>query len=252
MSGHSKWATIHRQKAIEDQKRGQLFTKLARAITVAVREGGGVTDPTANFRLRMAIERAKAANMPRKNIERAIARGGGEERGERWEEVIYEGYGPGQVGIIVECITDNRQRTAQVIKNIFDKSGGRLAGPGAVSYQFERSGLLTVRKPTNIQEMILKIMDVEGVSDVEEAKDAIEVYTQPDQLEMVKGGLEKEGLVITSQEWVLKPKVTVPIEEKAQAEKVLALMERLTDLDEAQKVYANFDIKDEVLSACIK
>lgn len=251
MSGHSKWATIHRQKAIVDQKRGQIFTKLGRAITIAVREGGGVTDPTANFHLKMAIEKARAANMPKENVQRAIKRGSGEMGEEKWEEVTYEGYGPGQVGIIVECLTDNRQRTGQVIKNIFETSGGSLAGPGAVSFQFEKSGFLTVKKPANVQETILKIMDIEGVMDVEEVSDAIEVHTRPDKLEKVKEGLEGLGLKVTSGELTLKPRLTVLIRDSQKAQKILEFMEKLEDLDEVQKVYPNFDIKDELLKETI-
>jgi len=247
MSGHSKWATIHRQKGVADQKRGQVFTKLGRAITIAVREGGGVVDPEANAKLRVAIEKAKAANMPKDNIQRAIKRGSGEVGGEKWEEMTYEGYGPEQVGIIVECLTDNRQRAAQEIKNIFDKNGGNLAGPGAVSFQFEKSGFLTIAKPGNVEETILKVMDIEGVTDVEEASDVIEVYTHPGEIEKVKQELKGLGLEVTLEELTLKPKVAVSITDKQKAQKLLDLMERLEDLDEVQKVYANFDIPEEIV-----
>lgn len=247
MSGHSKWATIHRQKGVADQKRGKIFTRLGRVITIAVREGGGVADPEANAKLRMAIEQAKAANMPKENIGRAIKRGsGGLGEGEKWEEVTYEGYGPQQVGIIIECLTDNRQRTAQTIKNIFDKSGGRLVGPGAVSFQFGKSGFLVIKKPVDVQETILKIMDIEGVTDVEEASDAVEVYSQPEQMERVKEAIEKLNLEVISKELILRPKLTVPIKDRQKAQRVLDLMEKLEDLDETQKVYANFDIPDEI------
>lgn len=240
MSGHSKWSTIHRQKAITDQKRGQIFTKLGRAITIAVRDGGGVTDPAANFRLRLAIEKARTANMPKINIDRAIKRGSKEAGDEKWEEVIYEGYGPGQIGIIVECLTDNRQRTSQVIRNIFDKSGGGLAGPGAVSYQFEKAGFLTIRKPADVQKGILQIMDIEGVIDVEEVSDAVETYTLPDQVETVRNKLIEAGFEVSLTELILKPKMTVPIKEKPKVQQVLNLMEKLEDLDETQRVYTNF------------
>jgi len=242
MSGHSKWATIHRDKAVADHKRGKIFTQLGRAITVAVREGGGISDPASNFRLRIAIEKARVASMPKENIKRAIQQAQGL-RGGQFESVTYEGYGPHQVGIIVECMTDNHQRTGQEVKNIFNKNGGSLARPGAVSFQFEKMGLLTISKSADSQELILKVMDIDGVRDVEEASDTIEIYTQADQLEAVRIALEENSFQVTSAELILKPKVTVVIAQEDKARKVLEFVEKLEELDDVQKIFTNFDIK---------
>jgi len=247
MSGHSKWATIHRDKAVADHKRGKIFTQLGRAITVAVREGGGISDPSSNFRLRIAIEKARAASMPKDNIKRALQRAQGKLGGSQFENITYEGYGPHQIGIIVECVTDNHQRTGQEVKNIFNKNGGSLARPGAVSYQFEKVGFLTVGKSGDSQELILEIMDIDGVIDVKEARDAIEIYTQADKLEEVKVDLESNNFQVTSAELNLKPKVTVPITQEGKAKKVLDFIDKLKELDDVQKVFANFDIKDGIL-----
>jgi len=241
MSGHSKWSTIHRQKEVADAKRGQVFTKLAKAIIVAVSAGGGVTDPEQNFRLRLAIEKAKGFNMPKDNIERAIARGAGRGGGEAIEEVVYEGYGPGGVAVVIEAVTDNRQRTGQMIKNVFDRGGGSLAGPGAVSFQFEKNGLLILSKPQNIEEAILKIIDL-GVDDVQEADDALEVYTKLENLEEMRKKIESAGFRVSSFEPVLRPKTVVPIANREQAQKILSFLEKLEEQDDVQKVYANFDI----------
>jgi len=249
MSGHSKWATIHREKAVTDQKRGKIFTQLGRAITVAIQEGDGVSDPGSNFRLRIAIEKARAASMPKDNIKRALRRAQGKLGSSQLKNVTYEGYGPHQIGIIVECVTDNHQRTGQEIKNIFNKNGGSLARPGAVSYQFEKVGLLTIGKSGDSQELILKIMDIDGVIDVEEVSDAVEIYTQADKLEAVKVNLEKNSFQVISAELNLKPKVTVPITQEGKAQKVLGFMEKIEELDDVQKIFANFDIKDEVLKS---
>lgn len=247
MSGHSKWSTIHRQKEVTDAKRGQMFTKLANAIIVAVRAGGGVTDPETNFKLRLTIERAKQLNMPKENIQRAIARGSGEAEAGKWEEVVYEGYGPGGIAVMIEAATDNKQRTAQEIKNIMEKSGGNLAGPGSVSYQFERRGLLTLSKPTDVEEAILKIIDL-GVEDVEEAPDVLEVYTKPEQLDEVKTKIEELSFAISSLELVMKPKLVVPIDNSQTASRVLAFMEKIEEQSDVQRVYSNFDIPQEIVN----
>lgn len=247
MSGHSKWATIHRQKEINDAKRGQAFTRLASAITVAVRSGGGVIDPDSNFKLRLAIEKARALNMPKENIQRAIAKGSGEGGGGQWEEVTYEGYGPGGVAVVVEAATDNRQRTGQEVKNIMEKGGGNFAGPGAVAFQFEKKGLLTVSKSANPEEDILKIMDL-GVEDVEEASDVIEIYTRPESLEEVKKNLEGGGFNVTGYEIVLKPLTTVAISDVATATRVFDFLHKLEEQADVQKVFANFDIPEEIAS----
>jgi len=241
MSGHSKWATIHRQKEITDQKRGQSFTKVANAITIAVRESGGVTDPQLNFKLRLAMEKGKEINMPRDNIERARRRAQGKPGESGLEEITYEGFGPGGVAIMASCLTDNHQRTAQEIKNIFNRGGGTLAGPGSVSYQFEQAGFLAIKKPENAEEALLKIMDFPGVTDVEETSDAVE------KIEEVKGELISAGFALAATELIMKPKVTVAINDKGEARKIIELVEKIDSQDDVQKVYTNFDIPDELL-----
>ncbi|MBI2074885.1 MAG: YebC/PmpR family DNA-binding transcriptional regulator [Candidatus Levybacteria bacterium] len=248
MSGHSKWAQIKRQKGATDAKRGQAFTKLANAITVAVRESGGISDPAQNFKLRLLVEKARAVNMPKENIERAIQRASGKQAGEGVAEITYEGFGPGKVALMVDAVTDNKQRTTSEVKNILDKNGAVLATPGAVSYQFVQKGLITVKKNgQNADDIFLLAADA-GAEDIEEVGDEILVYTKPDQLSKVKEGLTK-SLNIVDAELTRKPMVTVSITNKEIASKILTLMERLESLDDVQKVYANFDITDEIISS---
>lgn len=246
MSGHSKWATIHRQKESRDARRGQIFTKLGNAITIAVKAGGGITDPEKNFKLRLAIEKARAFNMPKENIQRAIARGGGGVGAGKWEEITYEGYGPGGVAIIAEAVTDNKNRTTAEIKNLFERGGGSLTGPGAVLFQFEKSGLLTVKKNANPDTQVLKIMDL-GVEDVEEATDAIEVYVNSQETIKIKEQLQKAGFEVLGTEQILKPKTTIKIKDAQIVEKVLRFMENLEEHNDIQRVFGNFDIPDELL-----
>jgi YebC/PmpR family DNA-binding regulatory protein len=249
MSGHSKWATIHRQKEAADQKRGQAFTKIANAITIAVREGGGIADPESNFKLRLAIDQAKAANMPKDNISRAIDRATGKGGGADLLEITYEGYGPGGVGVIVEAATDNKQRTVQEVKNIFDRHGGSIASPGAVAYNFKRVGLITI-EAKNREEAMLRVIDL-GAEDVEEAEDnLLEVYTSVEQLSELKDKLGKEGVaVIKSAEIILRPLTLAPIADEKTARRIIDLMEKLEALDDVQRVSANFDIPDSFLNA---
>lgn len=242
MSGHSKWATIHRQKETTDAKKGLAWTKVANAIIVAVRQTG-ITDPEKNFKLRLAIEKARALNMPKENIERALRRAQGKQEG-KIEEVTYEGFGPEGIAIIVETATDNKQRTAQEIKNIFERGGGKLVGPGSVSYLFEKTALITLEKPQNPQESILSIIDL-GVEDVEEAQDAIEVYTKIENLEEMKKKLTEAGFKISNFEITMKPKTTVPISDKETCQKVLDFLEKIEEQEDVQKVFANFDIPQE-------
>jgi len=243
MSGHSHWSTIQRKKQVEDIKRGKVFSRVSREIMIAARSGA---DPETNFKLRLAIERAKTANMPKDNIERAIKKGSGVGEKGKVEEVVYEGFGPGGVSIIVEAVTDNRQRTIAEIKKIFDRGGGSLAGPGAVSYQFKLMGLSAVERGKNSQEQILKIMDL-GVEDVEEAEDAIEVYTKPKDLEKTKRALENLGFGIKSFGLIRRPTVLVAIKEKKVANQLLELMNQLEEHPDVQKTAANFDIGPELL-----
>lgn len=248
MSGHSKWAQIKRQKGAADVKRGQAFTKLANAITIAVREGGGVTDPESNFKLRLAVDRARASNMPKDNIERAIERGKGIEKGVELEEVIYEGFGPEGTAIMVEAVTDNRLRTTAEVKNVIDKNGGTLATPGAVSYMFEQKGLITVKKNNKTFDDIFMAAADSGAEDVEDAGEEALVYTQPQDLKKVKDILTENGLTIIEAELTRKPLNLVKIDNAANAQKILTFMEKIESLDDVQKIYSNFDIPDDVLN----
>lgn len=246
MSGHSKWATIHRQKEVKDAKKGQIFTKIGNAIAIAVRSSGGITDPEKNFKLRLAIEAARAVNMPKENVARAITRGSGGTGDVGLEEVTYEGYGPAGIAVIIEAVTDNKNRTTAEIKNLFERGGGSLVGPGAVLFQFEKASLITVKKRPDVEEQILSIMDL-GAEDVEEVSDAIEVYAKPEETTMVKDRLEKAGLEVLGIEQIFKPKVAVDVVEKQTAGKILKFMEDLEGHDDVQRVCANFDIDDEIL-----
>ncbi len=248
MSGHSKWTQIKRQKGVADIKRGQAFTKLAVAITIAVRQGGGVGDPSQNFKLRLIVEKARALNMPKENIERAIQRAFGKSGVLVLEEVVYEGFAPGHVSVIVEAATDNKQRTINEVKNIFDKNGGTLASPGAVSYQFEKRGLITVKKNgTSVDDVFLLAAD-SGAQDVEEMGDEVVVYTKPEDLAAVRDALVKK-ITVTDAEITRVPTVTVPLSDKDIAQKALSFIEKLESLDDVQKVYANFDISDGLLQS---
>lgn len=238
MSGHSKWSTIKRRKEAEDKKRGLIFSKLSKQISIAAREGA---DPEKNFKLRLAVEKAKQANMPKDNIDRAIKKGGGEGEKEKWGEVVYEGYGPAGIAVIAEAITDNKNRTTSEIKNIFERGGGRLAGPGAVSFQFEKMGMITIKKPKKVEEAILAIIDL-GVEDVEEALDAIEVYTRPEKFDEVAKKLKEKNFSVEDKELVMRPKAIVKIIEEEKKEKVLKFMDTLEAHDDVQKVFANFDL----------
>lgn len=248
MSGHSKWSTIKRQKGVADAKRGAVFTKLANAITIAVREGGG-GDPTSNFKLRLVMDTARAVNMPKDNMERAIDRGLGKGGAAAIETVVYEGYGPGKVAVIVEAATDNRNRTLPEVRGTFEKDGGTFATPGAVSWMFSDVGLLTLNKNGKTFDEIFDIAADCGAQDVEDAGDLVEVYTKPADVEKVKNLLVEKGLNVASAELFKKPTTTVAIADKALAEKVLAFVEKLEDLDDVQKVYANFDIPENLLPA---
>lgn len=246
MSGHSKWATIHRQKETTDQKRGAQFTKIANAVIVAVRSSGGVTDPELNFKLRLAIEKAKSVNMPKDNIQRAIDRASGKGEGAVMEEITYEGYGPGGVGYLVETATDNRQRTIQEIKNIFDKNGGTIASPGAVSFNFKKIGLITIEASEPVDETILKIIDL-GAEDVEEEGEILEIYIAPEKLMELKEKLLQANFLPMSVEIIEKPVNFVPVSDPKTARQSFNLVEKLEALDDVQKVFTNFDIPDEII-----
>jgi YebC/PmpR family DNA-binding regulatory protein len=240
MSGHSKWATIHRQKEITDAKRGSAWTKITNAIIVAVRETG-IGDPESNFKLRMAIEKGRTVNMPNENIKRAIDKGmGAGGSGEKWEEITYEGFGPSGVAVMIEATTDNNKRTVQEIKNYLDKAGGKLVGSGGVSFQFQQKGLIIIDKPANSEEAILSIIDM-GADDVIEEEDGIEVYTDPSQLEEIKKQLIVAGHKIKSFELIMKPINFVKIEGEESGQKILSFIERLEELNDVQKVFSNFE-----------
>ncbi len=245
MAGHSHWAQIKRKKAAQDAKRGKLFTKLIREIMVAARLGGG--DPSANPRLRAAIQAAKAANMPKENIERAIRKGTGQEPGTTWEEAVYEGYGPGGVAVLIKSVTDNKRRTVSELRHIFSKCGGNLAEPGAVSWIFEQKGLIVVTRNGTDEEKLLEIALEAGAEDVREYESEFEIITTPQELEEVKKALEEAGFPIQSARVTMVPKTTVRLEEEKTVQQMLRLMETLEDHDDVQQVYANFDIPDELM-----
>jgi YebC/PmpR family DNA-binding regulatory protein len=245
MSGHSKWSTIKRQKGVNDSKRSAMFTKVAREIAVAARAGGG--DPDANYRLRLAIEKARSINMPAENIKRSIdkATGGGEEV--QYEEIVYEGYGPGGVAVLVEAATDNRNRTAAEVRSIFTKTGGQLAGSGAVAWQFEARGLITVpRNGSDPDEIALAAIDA-GAVDVDTDADPIEIYTEPADLEGVRKALDAAGINVEDAENAMLAKQTVSLEAD-QVRKALRMVDLLEDLDDVQRVTTNVDIPEEVLA----
>lgn len=249
MSGHSKWSTIKRQKGVTDARRGREFTKLGNAITIAVREGGGSGDPASNFKLRLTMDQARAANMPKENIQRAIDRGLGKGgSGGQLETVDYEGYGPGKVAVIIEAVTDNRNRTSSEIRGVVEKNGGTFASSGAVSWMFKDCGLIGVAKDGKFDEIFEASVDA-GAEDVEEAGDSVEVYTKPADLDRVKKSLEEKGLKVLSAELYKKPTTTVEITDAEVAKKLLSFVEKLEDVDDVSKVYANFDIDDEILKS---
>ena len=246
MSGHSKWSTIKRQKGANDAKRGALFTKVAREIMVSARSGGG--DPDANYRLRLAIDKARAVNMPMDNIKRAIERATGAAEGEQFEEIIYEGYGPGGVAILVEAMTDNRNRTASDVRSMFTKAGGQLAGSGAVAWQFEPRGLISVstngRDP---DDLALTAIDA-GAADVDTSEPGlVEIYTEPGDLERVRKALDAEHVTVESAEQTMIAKSHVELDAH-RARQNLRLIELLEDLDDVQRVTANFDIPEEIFA----
>ena len=244
MSGHSKWSSIKHQKGVADARRGQLFTKLTREIIVAVRQGG--SNPEANFRLRLAIQRARDNNMPTDNIERAIKRGSGTLEGVILVEMVLEGYGPGGVAILVQALSDNRNRTLQDVRNVFSRSGGSLGETGCVAWLFNSTGLITIDpKGLDTEELALNAIDT-GAEDVKIEDDSVEIYTKPDELEIVRTALEQKNLSITSAELSMTPKTMVELEEKA-ALQTLKLLDKLEGLDDVQHVFSNIDFSDATL-----
>jgi len=246
MSGHNKWSSIKHKKGAADARRGKVFTKLIREITVAARMGGG--DPDGNPRLRAAISLAKAENMPKENIERAIKKGTGELEGVSYEEASYEGYGPGGVAVLVDCLTDNKNRTVADIKHLFDRYGGSLGEPGCVAYIFEKKGLIIIEKDKVDEEKLLDIALESGADDVKEEETEFNVITETSDFETVKKAIDDAGLPYTLAEITMIPKNMVEVEGK-KAQQILNLMQALDDVDDVSNVYANFDISDEVMEA---
>lgn len=246
MSGHSKWASIKHKKGAMDAKRGKIFTKLIREISVAARVGGG--DPAGNARLRSAIQAAKAENMPKDNIERAIKKGTGELEGASYEEVNYEAYGPGGVAVLIDCLTDNKNRTVADLKHVFDRHGGSLGSPGCVSWIFVKKGLMAFDSDKTSEEKILEIALDAGAEDVRQAGDQFEVVMDPSDFETVKKAFDDAALPYNLAEVTMIPQNTVRLEGR-RAEQMLNLMEALEDIDDISHVYANFDIPDEYIEA---
>ena len=245
MSGHSKWASIKHKKAATDAKRGQLFTKLARAISVAAREGGG--DPAANFTLAAAIEKAKSYSMPKDNIQRASDRGTGAGAGdEQIQRVVYEGYGPGGAAILVEALTDNRNRTGSEVRHAFDKNGGSLGEPGSVAWQFERKGVVVVDAGRYGEDDLIAAIDA-GADDVSEDGDLLKVTTEPSALAAVRTVLEQSGVEVRSAELTMEPKAVVEVGGESEARALMRLLDALDDHDDVEAVHANFDIPAELL-----
>jgi len=241
MSGHSKWHTIKHKKAAADSKRGRVFTRIIKELTVAARVGGG--DPDGNPRLRTVLAAAKAANMPKDNIEKAIKKGTGELPGVSYEEVAYEGYGPGGVALIVQAVTDNRNRTLPEIRHLFAKHGGNLGETNCVSWMFEKKGYIVVPKAGAAEEMLLEIVLEAGGDDVRDDGTNWEVLTPPERLETVRGAIAGKGVVVGTAEISMVPKNTVKVEGK-KAQQVLSMMEGLEEHEDVQNVWANFDIDD--------
>jgi len=246
VSGHSKWATIKHKKGKTDAARGKLFSKLSRAITVAARDGG--PDPAMNIALANAIEKAKAESVPKDNIERAIQRGVGGAEGASYESIVYEGYGPAGVAIIVEVLTDNRNRSAAEVRNIFSKHGGQLAQPGAVAWGFERRGSIVVDGTKYDEDDIMTAAIEAGADDVEQDGAQFQVLTQPSDFASVRDALTAAGIEPDSADLTMIPKNTVKLEEN-DARKTMKIMDALEDSDDVQEVYANFDIPEDVLEA---
>ena len=246
MSGHSKWASIKHKKGAVDAKRGKVFTKLIKEITVATRLGG--KDPDSNSRLRVAIAAAKAENMPKENIERAIKKGTGELEGSNYEEVTYEGYGPGGVAVLIEVLTDNKNRAVADVRHLFERSGGNLGESGCVAWMFSQKGLIVFQKDQVEEEMLFELALEAGADDIKEDEKELEVITEPSSFEKIKTAIENAGIRYTLAEITMIPKTTVKIDDK-HAQQMLTLMENLEDNEDVNHVYANFDISDEAMEA---
>lgn len=249
MSGHSHWATIKHKKGAIDAKRGKLFSKLSRAIIIAARHGGG--DPEMNLKLRYAIDKARSVSMPKDNIERAIKRGTGELEGTTFEEITYEGYGPGGVAVLVEVLTDNRNRTASEIRKIFERSGGKMGSAGTVGYLFERKGLLSIPVNATDEDTLMTVTLDAGADDLKRAGDTFDITCDPAVFNQVQDALKKNNLTTVSAEVTQLPKAPVDVDADT-ARKVLRLMEALDDHDDTQNVYSNLNLTEELVAAAEK
>jgi len=238
MSGHSKWATIKRAKGAADLKRGLTFTKISNAITVAVKASGGIADPNSNFKLRLAVDAARAANMPKDNIERAIQKAIGEDTGEV-SEVIYEGFAPEGVSVIIEAATDNTMRTTSEIKSIFNKDGGNFGQPGSVAYQFEQKGRIIINKNGKTIDELFEIALQSGAEDIEDIQDKAIIQTSYADLSSVRERLMEKGMVLEAIETIRKPLIPIVISDPAKLEKVVNFLDKIGALDDVQKVYSN-------------
>jgi YebC/PmpR family DNA-binding regulatory protein len=242
MSGHSKWASIKHQKGIKDARRGASFTKFANLISVAARAGA---DPSSNFKLRLAVDSAKKAGVPNANIDRAIRRGSGQEDGGSFEEVTYEGYGPGGVAVIVETATDNRNRTAPEVRSAFTKHGGSLGTVGSVAYQFTQRGVIEI-PAKDLDQATMDAIDA-GADDVEESDSQLIVYTKPTELDAVRKGLAERGYEIEKAELSFEPNTTISVTDEQVARKLMRLLDHLDELDDVTNTYANFEIAPDLL-----
>jgi YebC/PmpR family DNA-binding regulatory protein len=246
MAGHSKWAQIKRQKGVTDQRRGTLFTKLSREITIAAKQGG--PDPDGNFRLRLAVQKARDNNMPADNIKRAIDRAGGGGDAADLPEIVYKGYGPGGIAIMIEVATDNRNRTVGELRSTLTRAGGSLGESGSVAWQFESRGVISVSRAGKSEDEVAEAAIEAGAEDFAIDDEAVTVFTAPTELESVRTALIAAGLDISSAELSLEPKTPIALDTK-DADQVLRLLEKIEDLDDVQKVYSNADFSDEALAA---
>ena len=243
MAGHSKWANIKHRKEAQDNKKGKIFTKIARELTVAAKIGGG--DPASNSRLRLALDKARASNMPKDNVERAVKKGTGEGNDQIFEDITYEGYAPGGVGILVKTLTDNRNRTIMEVRTVITKRGGSMAEAGSVAWQFENKGIIEVPVTACSEDDIMNYVLEAGAEDVVTDGDIYSITTEPAEFENVKKHLEENNIQIDFAELSMKPKTTIDMEGEA-AKKLIALIEALEDLDDVQEVYGNYKIDDSV------
>ena len=246
MSGHSKWSTIKHKKGAADAKRGKIFTKLIKEITIAARMGGGDID--SNPRLRSAVAAAKSQNMPKDNLERAIKKGTGDLEGVQYEEMSYEGYGPGGVAVLVECLTDNKNRTVADVRYIFSKAGGNIGTDGCVSWMFDKRGLICIAKDESDEDTLMEVGLDAGAEDVKDEGDCFEIITAPEDFEAVREAIENASIKIDLAEVTMIPQTQTRLEGK-EAEQMIRFMEALDDCDDIQKFYSNADIPDEVLNA---